>query len=159
MKKYIFIFTASFLIIFLISLLIFFSVKKHSLLSEQAKIEAKNAYMESINYDALKNSLLSLSEWVDITDNDKITFALGSLTPAIERVISSLENNTYVILYIVGGRFDPDAKGDYIILTGFDKDGKVKILAPINNYVEKSYIFERVFENAAKIMFFDRKEA
>jgi len=157
MKKYIIIGVLVFTLLTATAITIHVNVQYKKSIAQEEQ-ENNNEYQEekiNVDFDALKQELLALSSWETITENDKITFAFGSSTEVIERVVKSLENNQYVICYTVGGRLDKENKGSYFIMTGFDDKGKVKVLSPQNNYKEKSYIFERIFENVEKILFFD----
>ena len=47
-------------------------------------------------------------------------------------------------------------KGNYIICTGFNEDGKAKILYPDDNFSEEwKYSFEGLIEFSTKVMLFD----
>ena len=163
MRKYIIISVLTFLFIVSVALIINVNVEYAKKVEEEKQLQSQNQNENEIlnsekSFDEIKNEVLALGQWEDITEEDKITFAFGTTTEVVKRAVNSLEKGRYVICYAVGGRMDNENKGTYFIMTGFDEDGKVKILSPQNNYEEKSYIFERVFENVSKILFFDNLE-
>lgn len=158
MKKSIVICLLSFIIFSLSCIAVSLIHKRNELIKQEQVVKEQEAYFESVDYETIVNELLKKSEWVDVTESDKITFAMGAKTEVTNRVIKALEQNQYVICYVVGGRFDKKAAGEYIILTGFNNEGKVKVMYSGNNYVEENYIFERIFENVNKILLFDGDE-
>lgn len=159
MKKYIFISFLVFAILMVTSLTVYVNVNFRDRFESEENIEVDNQNaFDKEELNLLKEQLLLLGKWEDITEEDKITFAFGSESKIIERVTNSLKSNNCVVCYVVGGRFDKENKGSYFVMTGFDNSGKVRILSPENNYEEKYYIYERIFENVEKILFFDNTE-
>jgi len=160
MKKYIIVSILVFAILMIASVVVFVNVNYQKQLEAQKQIEMQNQEpVYEYDLEELKKEIVALGKWEDITEEDKITFSFGSQPKIIKRVTESLRKNRYVICYAVGGRLDEENKGSYFIMTGFDNAGKVKVLSPQNEYKEKSYIYERIFENVEKILFFDTEVA
>lgn len=159
MKRYILIGVLVFSILMATGLVVYVNFNYQKQLEAQNQVELQNKEpVYEYDLEELKKEILALSNWENITEDDKITFAFGSQPEIIKRVTESLKDNRYVICYSIGGRLDTENKGSYFIMTGFDNLGKVKILSPQNDYKEKSYIYERVFENVEKILFFDAED-
>ncbi|MBE5812248.1 MAG: hypothetical protein E7314_01155 [Clostridiales bacterium] len=94
--------------------------------------------------------------WHDITEEDKITLAFSSETSIISTVKNYLKDNKIAIFFVYGGPFDYNLEGNYIICTGFNEDGKAKILYPDDNFSEEwKYSFEGLIEFATKVMLFE----
>lgn len=94
--------------------------------------------------------------WYDITEEDKITLALTAETDIISRVKDYLKDNKIAIFFVYGGPFDYGLAGNYIVCTGFNEDGKAKILYPDDNFEEEwIYSFEGLIEFSTKVMLFD----
>lgn len=95
-------------------------------------------------------------KWHNITEEDKITLALSAETSIVSTVKQYLKDNKIAIFFVYGGPFDHNLKGNYIICTGFNEDGKAKILYPDDNFeTEWKYSFEGLIEFATKVMLFD----
>ncbi len=161
MKKYVAIFVTVFILLFVSSFLVFRHVneakEQEKIALEQERLRRYTEFKESIDVDEWKTRLLEASHWEELREEDKITFAFGSKTDIIDRVIKNLSKNNYVICHAVGGRMDNSNKGTYLILAGFDNEGQVRVLSPQENYQEKSYLFERIFENVDKVLLFDEE--
>jgi hypothetical protein len=100
--------------------------------------------------------VINSGKWHEITEEDKITLALSSETNIISEVKTYLKNNKIAIFFVYGGPFDYGLKGNYIICTGFNDEGKVKILYPDDNYAtEWIYSFEGLIEFSYKVMLFE----
>ena len=160
MKRYILIGVLVFSILMATGLVVYVNFNYQKQLEAQNQVELQNKEpVYEYDLEELKKEIVALGKWEDITEEDKITFSFGSEPKIIKRVTESLRKNRYVICYAVGGRLDEENKGSYFIMTGFDNVGKVKVLSPQNEYKEKSYIYERIFENVEKILFFDTEVA
>lgn len=95
-------------------------------------------------------------EWFDITEEDKITLALGAETNIISEVMKYLKDNKIAVFFVYGGPFDSSLNGNYIICTGFNSDGRAKVLYPDDNFQEEwRYSFEGVIEFSQKVMLFE----
>ena len=94
--------------------------------------------------------------WYDITEEDKITLALSSETNIVSTVKKYLQDNKVAIFFVYGGPFDANLKGNYIICTGFNEDGKAKIIYPNDNFSKEwTYSYEGLMEFSNKVMLFD----
>ena len=54
-------------------------------------------------------------KWYDITEEDRITLAMGTETDIISNTIKYLKENKIAIFFVYGGPFDSKLKGNYII--------------------------------------------
>ena len=142
----------AFIIFFVFSILVYCisSVKKN--IEEENKqnvVEVGNSVIVDID-EAINKGL-----WYDITEEDKITLALSAETSIISSVKNYLKDNKIAIFFVYGGPFDVKMEGNYIICTGFNEDGKAKILYPDDNFTEEwTYSFEGLIEFSNKVMLF-----
>lgn len=144
----------------IIAFLIFlvFSIIVYSVVSVKENIEQKNNTVVEIDNSVTVNVEKAISEgkWYDITEEDRITLAMFSETDLITKVKSYLKDNKIAIFFVYGGPFDAELKGNYIICTGFNEDGRAKILYPDDNFEQEwRYAFEGVIEFAQKVMLFE----
>ena len=144
----------------IIAFLIFlvFSIIVYSVVSVKENIEQKNNTVVEIDNSVTVNVQKAISEgkWYDITEEDRITLAMFSETDLITKVKSYLKDNKIAIFFVYGGPFDAELKGNYIICTGFNEDGRAKILYPDDNFEQEwRYAFEGVIEFAQKVMLFE----
>lgn len=120
--------------------------------------EEQNNIVEVVNSGVTIDVQKVIKEgtWHEITEEDKITLALSSETSIITTVKEYLKDNKIAIFFVYGGPFDYNLKGNYIICTGFNEDGKAKILYPDDNYTQEwKYAFEGLIEFSTKVMMFD----
>lgn len=119
--------------------------------------EKKNAILEvdpRVTIDVAK--AINEGKWYEITEEDKITLALSAETSVISNVKQYLKDNKIAIFFVYGGPFDYNMDGNYIICTGFNEDGKAKVLYPNDNFEKEwKYSFEGLIEFATKVMLFD----
>lgn len=117
----------------------------------------KKAFLEidpGVTIDIKK--VVNEGTWHEITEEDKITLAFSSETSIISTVKQYLKDNKIAIFFVYGGPFDYSMKGNYIICTGFNEDGKAKILYPDDNFEKEwKYSFEGLIEFSTKVMLFD----
>ena len=100
--------------------------------------------------------VINEGKWHTITEEDKITLAMSSETDIIKTVKNYLKDNKIAIFFVYGGPFDAKMQGNYIICTGFNEDGKAKILYPDDNFKEEwIYSFEGLIEFSNKVMLFE----
>lgn len=143
----------------IIGFLIFlgFSIIVYSVVNIKDNIEEKNTYVE-IDEGVTVNIEKSISEgtWYEITEEDKITLAMSAETSVISTVKNYLKDNKIAIFFVYGGPFDTNLNGNYVICTGFNEDGRAKILYPDDNFEgEWRYAFEGLIEFSTKVMLFD----
>lgn len=112
----------------------------------------------SDTYAYSQEFLLNNSEWVPITEEDRITLAFTAHTDNISKLTTSLKSGIPSIVYVVGGLFDNEEQGNYLVLQSFDTSGNVIVLDPINGYKKVSYPIEVVLENAYKVLLFKLSE-
>lgn len=150
MKKFFIYFGIVFGIFLLISITIFcFSMKDKEMLKEQELVE-KQKIAEKVE------SVLNTSEWLEITENDKITLAFSSETDTVAKIKNYLKDNKMAIFYVYGGPFDAKMEGNYVICKGFNDAGMVKIYYSGDNYSkEYLYSFESMLEFAHKALTFE----
>ena len=126
------------------------SIEKEEQEKAQSMVEVENKVVVDIE------KAISQGKWHDITEDDKITLALTAETSIISTVKSYLKDNKIAIFFVYGGPFDAKMQGNYIICTGFNEDGKAKILYPDDNFAEEwIYSFEGLIEFSTKVMLFE----
>lgn len=151
MNKFLKIAIISFSIFFVMSLIVYFAagIKNNIEVSKNVVEEVKGI---AIDVEKVVNEGI----WREITEEDKITLALSSETTIISEVKQYLKDNKIAIFFVYGGPFDHNLKGNYIICTGFNEDGKAKILYSDDNFqTEWKYSFEGLIEFSTKVMLFD----
>jgi hypothetical protein len=113
----------AFLIFLAISVIIYSVVGIKETVSERKNnvIEVDNG----ITIDIEK--VIKEGTWHEITEEDKITLAFSSETSIVSTVKNYLKDNKIAIFFVYGGPFDANLKGNYIICTGFNENGKAKI--------------------------------
>jgi len=138
--------------IFLISsLVVYFAVNIKEHIEQKSNISEENS---GVFVDI--NKVINDGIWHDITEEDKITLALSAETNIISTVKNYLKDNKIAIFFVYGGPFDYKLEGNYIICTGFNEDGKAKILYPNDNFEKEwKYSFEGLIEFSTKVMLFD----
>lgn len=143
----------AFVIFFMFSIIVYiFSINNNSKANQ--KDVTSIADNNSIEVDI--DGLLGKGTWYDITEEDKITLAFAAETEIISTIKQYLQDNKIAIFFVYGGPFDHNLKGNYIICTGFNEDGKAKILYSDDNFeTEWKYSFEGLIEFSSKVMLFD----
>ena len=140
-------------LIFLVFSIVVFIVAKNKENEENSKIAIMNDN-KGVVIDI--KSFIDEGTWFDITEEDKITLAMAAQTTITAKLKDYLKDNKIAIFFIYGGPFDSELNGNYIICTGFNENGKVKVLYPDDNFeTEWTYSFEGVIEYATKVMMFD----
>ena len=136
-----------------------FSIIVYAVSSVKQSVEENNnnavvAVDNSVVIDVEK--AINEGTWYDITEEDKITLALSSETNIVSTVKKYLQDNKVAIFFVYGGPFDANLKGNYIICTGFNEDGKAKIIYPNDNFSKEwTYSYEGLIEFSNKVMLFD----
>ena len=134
-----------------------FSIIVYCVSNIKNNIEEKNNVVEvdsGVTIDLDK--VIHEEKWYDITEEDKITLAMSAETSIISTVKQYLKDNKIAIFFVYGGPFDYNLKGNYIICTGFNEDGKAKILYPDDNFEKEwRYSFEGLIEFSNKVMLFE----
>jgi len=144
----------AFLVFFAFSIIVYCAVSiKDNIQEEKDKAIAAVADA-GITIDIEK--AIEEGTWHKITEEDKITLAMSAETSIISTVKNYLKDNKIAIFFVYGGPFDYNLQGNYIICTGFNEDGKAKILYPDDNFAEEwRYSFEGLIEFSTKVMLFD----
>lgn len=134
-----------------------FSILVYVIVAIKNEIEQNNNMIEidsSVVIDVDK--VINEGKWYDITEEDKITLAHSSETNIISNIKQYIKDNKIAIFFVYGGPFDHNLKGNYIICTGFNEDGRVKLLYPDDNFSEEwRYSFEGLIEFSNKVMLFN----
>ena len=113
-----------------------------------------NKYIEHtlLKQDATKEELIKL------LDEAREYKFLGVCVNPINVGFSKqyLKDNKIAIFFVYGGPFDYNLKGNYIVCTGFNENGKAKVLYPDDNFGQEwTCTFEQLIEFASKVMLFE----
>lgn len=144
----------------IIAFLIFlsFSIIVYCISNVKESIEVKNDKVIEVNPGVTLDIQKVINEgtWHEITEEDKITLALTSETSIVTEIKQYLKDNKIAVFFVYGGQFDYNMKGNYIICTGFNEEGKAKILYPDDNFSKEwTETFERLIEFSTKVMLFE----
>ena len=143
-----------FLILFVFSIIVYSVVNLKENIQEEKDRDKAIEANAGVIIDIEK--AINEGKWHTITEEDKITLAMSSETSIITTIKNYLKDNKIAIFFVYGGPFDHNLKGNYIICTGFNEDGKAKILYPDDNFSEEwKYSFEGLIEFSTKVMLFD----
>lgn len=135
------------------SMVIYFIAEIKSNIEEEEK-KVVVEIDEGVSLDVEK--VINNGEWHEITEEDKITLALTAETEIVSKLKQYLKDNKIAIFFVYGGPFDYNMEGNYIICTGFNEDGKAKILYPDDNFEKEwKYSFEGLIEFSQKVMLFE----
>lgn len=135
-----------------------FSLVVYSVSNIKNNIETKNNVNTDVDSGVLVDvdNIIETGNWEEISEEDKITLAMGTETDIISKVKKYLADNKIAVFFVYGGPFDQDMLGNYIVCTGFNENGKAKILYPNDNFTsEWKYSFEGLIECSYKVMLFD----
>ena len=143
------------IIIFLVFLLS--SIIVYCVVNIKTSVEVHNKQLEVNNGVIIDvQKAIDNGKWYDITEEDKITLAMTAETDIITKVKEYLKANKIAIFFVYGGPFDVNLNGNYIICTGFNDNGKSKILYPDDNFTQEwTYAFEGIIEFSTKVMLFE----
>ena len=135
-----------------------FSIIVYAVSSVKQNVEEKNNAVVAVDNSVVIDVEKAINEgiWYDITEEDKITLALSSETNIVSAVKKYLQDNKVAIFFVYGGPFDTNLKGNYIICTGFNENGKSKIIYPNDNFSKEwIYSYEGLIEFSNKVMLFE----
>lgn len=143
--------------IIVFSIFLAFSVIVYCISNVKKNMEEKNSVVEVDTGVVIDlDKAISAGKWHEITEDDKITLTLSAETSIISTVKQYLKDNKIAIFFVYGGPFDHNLKGNYIICTGFNTDGKAKVLYPDDNFEKEwTYSYEGLIEFATKVMLFE----
>ncbi|MBP3284024.1 MAG: hypothetical protein J6M02_00810 [Clostridia bacterium] len=104
--------------------------------------------------------ILAHSEWIPLSSKDIDLLSSEIYTENVNRIISSLESGTPVILYVEDGIFDKAGKGNYITLSAFDTKGNVIVYEKKEETFQKSSVdFYLALEAASSAFIITNEES